>query len=791
MTALQRPTEMALRSTTPLLLARSTSDFTRPVSQATDNFFTEFEDDESDAEQSSLRSSNQSLDDVRRRSDTTISSYEVPTPQTESDQFEIRIKPVQGPQGPHLFRASTSSAEFIFDYALQMSPVELKTEPPPRPSTAKSHRPSIRMSRRSLPPVYANIPGMPANIHDWSSEVVIDWMFSTGVDFSIIQSFRNNDITGTVLVDMTFEDLKDLGIPSFGKRHQLWSSITALKGGEAGPSPSATPFQDLTSPTTDLRSGSATPLSACSATEMEDLTPITEQAPKKRRGRKHRAKQQLDQQQIDLSAMSFIAIEEHIPKEHECSKGQDCEHWRKWKRRVDRSKKFNDRFKKGSFPSSPGRDGTILIHGDPGNAATAPNLAPRLRQAMDSPTVSEVIPSIVASSDVLGPDQLPDIYLHEDMLQSLDKRDPQENVKHFLHLQHISSPMDAPEVSEYETFDEPRYEMFPSMYHQTPYVPHQAPAAPLQVPRHTPAPLENLKHLPKLSIPRAATASPTYLRRANTIRSPVSAVTPSRSLAATPIALPRASTPASEMDVPVTAPNLGPIARDTSQSVPPNMQYREQLSSPLHRSNSRRPSFALPPLREEGTHLFYPLSPSNALSRQPTVRRASDDSSTASSELARSKALYGEACTRSGWMKKRRTRLLRHEWSDAHFRLTGTQLAMHRDEKQISKPKDTIDVDLYTINASSGASNGKLSAALKAMRIREEKAPDGTAFAFQLVPEGGSPERKLRKGGGSGGVGKTHHFAVGDREERVEWMRELMLAQAKGKKNKGFEVRVG
>ncbi|KAG8629922.1 hypothetical protein KVT40_001541 [Elsinoe batatas] len=790
MTALQRPTEMALRSSTPSLLARSTADFTRPVSQVTDNFFTEFEDDESDAEQNSLRSSNQSVDDVRRRSDTTISSYEVPTPQTEQDQFEILIKPVQGPQGPHLFRASTSSAEFVFDYALQMSPVELKNEPPPRQDTAKSHRPATRMSRRSLPPIYANIPGMPANIHDWSSESVIDWMYSTGVDFGIIQSFRNNDITGTVLVDMKFEDLKDLGIPSFGKRHELWSNIVALKGGEAGPSPVATPFQDITSPSTEFRLDSASPLSACSATEMEDLTPITEQTPRKRRGRKHRAKQQLNQQDIDMSAMSFIAIEEHIPKEHKCSKGQDCEHWRKWSRRVERSKKFNDRFKKGSFPSSPGEGGTIIIHGDPGNAATAPNLAPRVRKAMSSRATSEGIPSVVASSDILGPDQLPEIYLHQDMLQTLDERDPLENVKHFLHLQHMSSPMEAPEAPEYDTFDEPKYEIFPTTYHQPPYVPHQNPAAPVQLPRHTIAPLENLKHLPKLAIPRAATASPTYLRRANTVRSPISAITPSRSQAATPIALPRASTPASEMDLPITAPHLGPIARDTSQSVPPNMQYRDPITSPLHRSNSRRPSFALPPLREEPPAPFSPLSPTNALSRHPTVRHASDETSLPS-DLARSKALYGDACTRSGWMKKRRTRLLRHEWSDAHFRLTGTQLAMHGDEKQTSRPKDLIDVDQYTVNASSGASNGKLSAALKAMRIREEKSTDGTAFAFQLVPEG-SPERKLRKGKeGEKGHGKTHHFAVGDREDRVEWMRELMLAKAKGKSEKGWEVRAG
>ncbi|PNS17858.1 hypothetical protein CAC42_33 [Sphaceloma murrayae] len=768
---------------------------TRPVSQVTDNFLTEFEDDESDAEQYSLNSSIDSFDE-RRRSDTTISSYEVPTPQTENEQFEVLLKPVQGPQGPHLFRASQSSIEFTFDYALQMSPVELKTEPPQRPGTAKSHRPPTRMSRRSQPPLFVNIPGLPANIHDWTSEDVNDWMFSTGIEMAIVDKFKANDITGTILVEMKAEDLKDLGIHSFGKRHQLWSTIEALKVGEAGPSPVATPFQDVASPT-DLMSRSTSPRSTCTATSIEDLTPITEHAPRKRRGRKHRAKQE-----IDLAHMSFIAIEEHIPKEHKCRKGQDCAHWQKWNRRMQRSKAFNERLQGQGVMTSPGPDSTTIVHGDPSNAATAPNIAPRLKKALDlSRPISEGIPSVVASSDVLGPEQLPEFILHEDMLEKLDQRDPQENVKHFLHLQHISSPMEAPEAPEYEAFDEPQFEMFPPVYHQPPYVPHQTPAAPLQLPHHTPAPHEHLKQLPRLTIPRAATSSPTYLRRANTLRSPVSALSPCRSAAATPVALPRASTPASEMDIPIAMPKLGPVARDSSQSVPPNMQYRDQIVSPLSRSNSRadyrRPSFALPSLQED--RVFSPLSP-GGLSRRTTVRRASDDTTSTESTAPGSKtqAMYGADCSHAGWMKKRRTRLLRHEWQDTHCRLTGTQLAMHVDQTQMGKAKETINVDEYAVTCCSGASGGKLAAALKAMRIRgggggDDKGGgegDSTAFAFQLVPEikdGSSPERKLRKGQ----PGKTHHFAVGDRDVRMDWMREMMLAKAKGQKERGFEVRAG
>ena len=40
------------------------------------------------------------------------------------------------------------------------------------------------------------------------------------------------------------------------------------------------------------------------------------------------------------------------------------------------------------------------------------------------------------------------------------------------------------------------------------------------------------------------------------------------------------------------------------------------------------------------------------------------------------------------------------------------------------------------------------------------------------------------------GTGKTHHFAVRSRDDRIDWMRELMLAKALRQKGEGFEVSV-
>jgi hypothetical protein len=143
-----------------------------------------------------------------------------------------------------------------------------------------------------------------------------------------------------------------------------------------------------------------------------------------------------------------------------------------------------------------------------------------------------------------------------------------------------------------------------------------------------------------------------------------------------------------------------------------------------------------------------------------------------------------------GWMKKRRTKILRHEWQDHHFRLTGTQLAMHPNELPSSSSLQTIDVDDYAVACSSVASN-KLSAKLKALKISSSqggKDKNGlpNAYEFQLVPTapGKGEVRKVLPNG------KVHHFAVKTKDDRIDWMRELMLAKALRAKGDGYEVNV-
>ena len=154
--------------------------------------------------------------------------------------------------------------------------------------------------------------------------------------------------------------------------------------------------------------------------------------------------------------------------------------------------------------------------------------------------------------------------------------------------------------------------------------------------------------------------------------------------------------------------------------------------------------------------------------------------------------------THAGWMKKRKTKMLRHEWHEHHFTLRGTTLRMHKDARAL-ETLEHIDIDDYAIACSSLASGSKLNAAFKAMNIsRPTKDKDEAAFSFQLIPAVIDKGQRLRKRdstllngiAGKGDKIKTHHFAVKSRDERIDWMRELMLAKALKQKNDGYEISV-
>ncbi|KAL2065045.1 hypothetical protein VTL71DRAFT_4185 [Oculimacula yallundae] len=755
----------------------------RPMSEATE-FDTDFEDDMSEIEDNSPRHSTNSSS---RRSDRTLSSFEeVHTPSPNSNEFngfhfDLSAKQaVEGPRGPHLFRASIGSTfeEDEDQYTLAMSPMT------PRPSSfqrAQMDAPRVpeipARHHRHLSSLTDAVENMNLNeVARWTPRQVARWMYDAGFEPSIVEKFEENDISGAILITLKFEDLRELDIPSFGQRTKVWNEIHVLRGSAPGTPKPPTPIEEAMSPCVEIERMEFQRPSRHTSRRERNGECGSDEEPKRRKSsrRRHRARGPADIIS-PLESVSIVGIEQLMPKTHKCAKGENCSKWRKQQRLIDNFKK--------DHPVSP-EGGTIWIAGDPGNPLTAEAVRP----------VSDAVPSVVASSDVLGPSVPAFRHLEEASLRNVQLRDPQENVKQFLQFQH----MDPNQVAwSSEAPPSPPYEMFPTL--QAPTMKHT------NLPRLAIPPPRQVQQYP----PRSASAnafSPYRMERVEAMSPELRNATQSPSTAVY-----RFGTPFSEMDIPVTAVPLGPVARDASQSVPPNMSYRHAPAPtpPVRtqsRSSARRPSFAMPRVDENistapPTQTKFHAHQIQIQNQAPASQGHQRTNSYPWSPITAPAQRTADDISAQGWMKKRKTKMLRHEWHEHHFTLKGTRLAMHKDAGAL-ETLEYIDVDDYAIACSSLASGSKLNAAFKAMNISRgnKDKKDESAFAFQLIPAAMDKAVRLRKresamvangsgeGKDAGAKTKTHYFAVRSRDERIDWMRELMLAKALKQKSEGYEV---
>ncbi|KAG6117454.1 hypothetical protein E4U13_001048 [Claviceps humidiphila] len=784
---------------------RKNSRTPRPISVATEFVDMEFDDEFiSETDESSPRTSLQSSGPP---SFTTASSYdEVPTPRSSrghEDYPERASKQVEGPHGPHLFRNSTDSSLTDGEYVLTLSPLASQNYCGFGDLLARPSPPTI-----SSPFKYTDVELESSPLASWTPVMVAQSLLNAGLESSMADRFLENDIDGAILITLRFEDLRHLGIQSFGSRTKIWHQIQALCDSRPVPSRPATPIEDA--PSYEARTEMRTHSDQGGPMLPAEEDPI------------HPAE-----------SASIIGIEQVIPKPHQCSKGPACSTWKQQEKKIHVFKEF--------CPIGDTKSGrSVVIYGDVGNPDTARAIDPnKVVRPM-----SDAIPSVVASSDVLGSGGLPPLqYLQEATVRNIEAQDPQDNVRQFLNFQ--QQPENTNHVP-----PTPPFELAPALK-----------------PVH-----EGLRRLPKLSVPghfqpyrsippRASTVSPTIesqmrqhrrrQRQAPTqgMRQPDGPVPycMDRSTTSMPVDQDqeilrypyRFGTPFSDMDVPVTTVPIGPVARDASQSVPPNMNYHSASGSKYHthsRSQSRTsgrqtPVSVLPVVNEDiSAHQLskstFPKgsSPVHGAPQQqlkqpppkfnlpwsssdrPALKEAIHFPSSFRRTPASGTPAVPDGITCQGPMKKRKTRWLRNEWQDGYFTLKGTRLNMHKDAKKTDRTLEYIDIDDYAIACSSLASSSKLSAAFKAVRIshgRKKSDPVG-AFSFQLVPQDKNSgllrlckrDSAMNGDGGTGpsggvnGTGKTHHFAVKDRDERIDWMRELLLAKAIKQKSQGFEISV-
>ncbi|ETI27023.1 hypothetical protein G647_10122 [Cladophialophora carrionii CBS 160.54] len=674
-----QPVEMFQKTSDLSFLGRRTL-APRPLSEATEIFDTDNEDDSD-----SLPQPWDSQDDD---SQSTLSSGrdELPTPPHTGGlggfEFHFDDTAVVGPQGPHLFSSTpeilTNPEDDVF---LNMSPV-------PEPKTLAKPINALNTAVAELEE---------SQVRNWTPRQVADWMAEAGFEPTVVEKFLIHDISGSVLIDLQFEDLKELDISSFGKRHRVMSSIQQLRNSSMIflESPlSRTPSRNTRSPRAVQR-----------AARPEETHVLVDRSRSRRRAR-----------HVDVvtpaESVSIVGIEQVLPKEHKCAKGEDCPKWQKQQRRILRMKQTWE--EEARRPISEAR--------------------------------SEALPSVVGSSDALGPSSLK---ITAETLSVVQPRDPQENVRQFLSFQHLHAPSTSSNPS-----------------------PPAAKSAHLA---------EHLRGLPKLTIPVgqsqdelpsrtpiSALQQPTQIQaqlKAQLQRDPYH-----YGGVASPADIYRIDTPMSATDLPVTAMAVDPCQRDVSQSVPPEMRYgaAPQTTSPepIQRCMSTQPTPARRHMRQQS------FTPSVApVKENETVRPAT--------RLTETNLAHHQ-----GWMRKRKTtRMLRHEWQDNYCTLVEGKLTMHDTHYANANTLEDIDVDEYTLHAYSQASSSKLSAAFKKNLLGQGKALTGEqSFAFSLIPDNEKANKKLFEKGQ-----KAHHFAVDSSKERVEWMRKLMLAKAM-KKNDALQI---
>ena len=644
------------------------------------------------------------------------------------------------------------------------------------PSTAAASHGSETPSRFQFTPSTPHFPTVHPDvshvdeeeIRNWSPSQVAYWMHIAGYSESTIDKFLINDITGTVLLQLQIDDLKELDISSFGKRHQLMASIDHLRETMRKTPPKNQGGSD--------HEVSASPRINRPRSYQMSVSPSGEVISSPARG-------QTGSQVTPGEFVSIVGIEQLLPKPHSCSKGENCSKYQRRQRQIEKILAEN--------PNAVHLPGGAILTGNPGNPETAKNM---LRPQSDGQ------PSVVASSDVFGPAQEPP-RLNEEALSEVEKDDPKERMRKFLEYQHVQSPVqpESPGPVEQQQQQE-------TLSPASPAKPPTGQVPPLFPPAfHIPHMAANLRNLPKLTIPNDDESD-----KLTTAETAQRTITPSRGnqVYGSPTVVQeygpfsnaqypsdnyyRQGTPFSEMDAPVTAIPNGPVARETSQSVPPDMRYgnimAQRSQDPIMRSASTRPQMGTPLRRVHEGRPLTPIEAPSDLDKAP--RLPSHTSSSSNSSLASDPNV-----THSGYMKKRKTtRLLRHEWQDAHFTLRGTNLAMHRDEANAhrnSQALESLDVDDYAVACSSMATSSKLSAAFKRSLLRNGNQPNSNeaAFAFSLVRTPKEQDRKALFS--SNKDGKSHHFAVKSREDRIDWMRELMLAKAlkKGREG-GSEVQV-
>lgn len=664
---------------------------------------------------------------------------------------------VQGPEGPHLFRNShgssiyASSASEEVELFFARSPLQSEFS---RSVDTPRRFPFSPKTPKALTTVHPDVSHVSEEeIRAWKPSQVAHWLHIAGYNDAVIEKFLINDITGAVLLTIQTDDLKELNIYSFGMRHQIMASIDHLKKTMSTVPPVPPTPESFMTQSTEQRP--PVDRSSPEHSDEEDSPERRSYAMSVSPNGEILSNHVYGNQLTPGESVSIVGIEQRLPKEHNCSRGSRCSKFRKYQQELKQI--FAE------HPNAVIHDGMVII-ASPGNPETARDL---LRPKSNSE------PSVVASSDIFGPTQGPQ--LSKEALSGVQKQDPQEAIRNFLNYQHVD---DQPMVPRLDTSNLPQQE---------------EPFSGLSPPNAQPNSMAtNLRSLPKLTIPTSpntedmttavtSNRSMTPTRASQAYGSPTAVQQYGPFTQARNIDAYRQGTPFTEVDVPVTAIPHGPIARDTSQSVPPDMQYGTLFPpyrDPIMRSASARPQNNQPLRRVQENRPLSPIETPEDLRRSPGRQLHGDSAS----QTSQSSLSSNPDVTHSGYLKHKKNHLFRSDqWKDTYATLRDAKIALHESEtdaNRISRALEVIDLDDYAIACSSVATSSKLTASFKRkiMRKRDEMpyGSEGTAWQFSMIPVHKESDKKAFL---SKYMVSKQDFATRTASERGEWMRKTMLSK--------------
>jgi len=174
---------------------------------------------------------------------------------------------------------------------------------------------------------------------------------------------------------------------------------------------------------------------------------------------------------------------------------------------------------------------------------------------------------------------------------------------------------------------------------------------------------------------------------------------------------------------------------------------------------------------EERTHSINPLE---ALPRLEYAQSHPAGSTATGPEIA-----Y------EGWMRQRKTKLLRHEWILRYYRLSGTLLTVHASDLPVhAAPLKAYDIYEHSVTMNGAATRMKLNVWMK--RLKLSATPEDMPFVFELIPNtfmlGPQDQRQGAR------PLKVRYFAVDSNEARADWARNLTHATNDRNLEQGHET---